>query len=89
MIPTIIFYIVGLFISMIAFVFPDWQLWPEIVFEGFEYFIDTLMSLNVVLLVVPDILEATQFLIRFLVYFFIFLLLRKVFNYFRGVGQGI
>ena len=82
-------YIIGFFLTTLVFVLPEWQLWPEKVFDGFEYFINTLMSLNNILIVVPDIFQATVFFLRFLFWFGTFLIVRKIFNYIRGTGQGI
>lgn len=89
MIPTIFFYTIGLFITSIALILPDVQLWPEVVFESLEYFVINLMELNVLFIVIPDIFDALQFFIRFLMWFTIFLLIRKVFNFARGTGQGL
>lgn len=88
MIITILFYIVGLFVTVLAFVFPDVQLWPEKVFTYFEYFIHNVMSLNVVVQVIPDIFEAIQFFLRVMLGFCIYLIIRKIFNYIRG-AEGL
>jgi hypothetical protein len=89
MVITIIAYIIGLFITVIAFVLPEWQLWPEEVFTAIDYFFSNLINLNNILIVVPDILLAIVFVMKFLFWFGIFLIVRKLFNYIRGTGQGI
>lgn len=89
MVITLFVYILGLLLSTIALVLPVWQLWPEVVFTSFENIILSLMGLNNILMVVPEIFDALTFFLRFLGYFGIFLIVRKVFNYFRGTGQGI
>ena len=89
MVISVFIYIIGFFLTTLTFVLPEWQLWNEKVFSGFEYFLNNLINLNNVLIVVPDILQAVTFFLRFLFWFGIFLITRKVFNYIRGTGQGI
>lgn len=89
MIVTAFIYIIGLFISALTLVLPEWQLWPSVVFEAFQYYIEKIMALNNIFIVIPEFFEASAFFLRFLFWFGVYLLARKVFNYLRGTGQGI
>lgn len=86
MLVTIFVYIIGLFLSMISIVLPEYQVWPDKVFDGFSYFLDSLMSLNNIFLVIPEIFLALSFILTFLYWIGVFLIVKKIFNYFRGAS---
>ena len=89
MIVTLALYLLGYFISFFTLLLPTWQLWPDQVFDAVRYFADGIMSLNSILLVVPVIYIAFVWFLRVLIYYFTFRLLVKIFNYFRGTGDGL
>jgi len=89
MVITIIAYLVGLIISIIAVILPEWQVFPEKVFTAFENIVVSFVGLNNLFLVIPDILEASIFFLRFMFWLGLFLIIRKIFNFIRGIGQGI
>lgn len=88
MLVTIFAYIIGLFLSLIALVLPEWQVWPDKIFAGITYFLNSLMGLNNIILVIPDIYEAMGFILRFFYWLGVYLIVRKIFNYFRG-AEGL
>lgn len=89
MIFTILFYIVGLFATVIGIVLPDLQLWPDIVFQGIGYVVNALLNTRVILFFIPTLLAAFVFYIRIISYLLIYIIVRKIFNYIRGAGEGL
>lgn len=71
---------------MIALLLPNIQVWPDSVFAGFSDFISTIANFNLLIPVMPTVFDAVHFMIRFLVYFFGFIAIVKVANYFRGAS---
>jgi hypothetical protein len=89
MIIDILLFVVGTILTAIGQVLPDFQLWPDIVFEGWRWFITGILDFNVFLPVVYDLFDAATWFIHFLSYYFLYKLTVKGFNYLRGAGDGL
>ena len=89
MIPTIIFYSLGLIISTIAAILPDLQLWPEAIFTSLTFFTQTIFDLRVIFFFLPTVFVAVLLILRVISWALIVWIIKKVVNYARGVGHGI
>lgn len=89
MITTAIIYVISLLIGVLGFLLPSFQIWPDSVFEAFDYFITNLTDLSVLFIFIPTIFTALIFFIKFLTYYLTFRISVKIFNYLRGVGAGL
>lgn len=89
MITTAIIYAFGFIILAMATLLPNYQIFPDSVFDAFEYVFNGIASLNVLIIILPTIFSALSFFLTFLAFYFTFKLSVKVINYVRGVGQGI
>jgi hypothetical protein len=87
MIFTIAIYVLSSLLGFINLLFPDFQIWPDVVFEVINTFITGLLELNTFFLIIPLLLTALVFLLRFFSYFFLYKITTKILNYFRGSGE--
>lgn len=88
MIITVAIYIISLMFSIIAFILPDIQILPNIIFEMIQNFTIWAMELNSIFFFIDNILNALVFFLEFLTYFSIYKISVIVLNYFRG-AEGI
>lgn len=90
MITDTILYIFGFFIdttaSIATFISFDWHVWPRGVLDGFTYFFQSLMKLNL-LFPIDTLLQAILFLVGFLSIFYSVKILLKIINWTRGSGS--
>lgn len=88
MLIDVILGLFGYIIQAIATLLPEWQVWPDSVFNGLEYFAQTFATLDF-LIPVATVFSAFLFLVNFFVAYFTAKLITKVANFFRGTGSGI
>jgi len=87
MITTAIIYIISFMISIIAFFFPDFQLWPVGALNAFDWFIQKLIDLASMVFFLQVGIEPVLFFLQFLGYFGLYLIVIKLINWGRGVGK--
>lgn len=88
MIISAFIFIISLFVGLIAFLLPDFQVLPDIFFEATENFVLWALELNSIFLIVDNLFLAGVFFLKFLNYFLIYKLAVKILNYFRG-AEGL
>ena len=86
MVVTLIIYIIGLLINTINSLLPDWQVWPDEVFESINWFFNTLMELSSIIFFMPILLDAILFLLNFIAYYCLYKIIIKVVNLMRGAN---
>jgi hypothetical protein len=87
MITDALIYIFSFVLAFFAFIlqaiFGNFTIWPDSVLNGLTYFFQKLMAFNI-FIPVDTFLTVLVWLIRFIVIFFGYKLIKKIFNYFRG-----
>lgn len=84
MIITLFIYVTASLFGIISTLLPDFQVFPSEVFNGISWFTTTMLELNSIFLVVPIILNALVFLLKFISYFLLYKISIKAINYLRG-----
>jgi hypothetical protein len=88
MITDALIYIFSFVLAFLAFIlqaiFGTFTIWPSALLDGLTFFFQTLMGLNIFFFPVDTALTVLLWLIRFIVIFFGYKLVKKIFNYFRG-----
>lgn len=88
MITSAFIYILSIILGMVAFLLPDFQLLPDVVFTSVKYFVDRIMELNTIFFYIDNILIVFSFFLKFLIYFMLYLLAMKIINLLRGSGEA-
>lgn len=87
MITDALIYIFSFVLAFLSFIlqaiFGTFTIWPAAVLDGLSYFFQKLMAFNI-FIPVDTGLTVLLWLIRFIVLFFGYKLVKKIFNYFRG-----
>lgn len=86
MIFSAIIYLVGFLIGIIAFMLPDFHIFPDMVYDSFDALIDALLGLNSIFFFIDNLLVVVVFLIKFFAYFFIYKITVRVINMVRGTA---
>jgi len=87
MITTALIYLISFIISIIAFFFPDFQLWPPAALNAFDYFIQKIIDIASIVFFLEVGIEPVLFFLQFLGYFGLYLIVIKLINWARGVGK--
>lgn len=88
MITSALIYILSMILGMVAFILPDFRLFPDIVYDSVKYFVDRIMELNTIFFYIDNILIVVSFFLKFLIYFMLYLLAMKIINLLRGSGEA-
>jgi len=83
MIIDIIFIIIGWVLGFLASFLPTWEVWPQVLLDGINYFFASFASLNV-LIPIGTIFSALLFLVQFSAVLYSARILMKIIGFFRG-----
>jgi hypothetical protein len=88
MITDILLNVLTYFIDLICSILPGWQIWPESLLTGLQYFFSKLLIFNFIF-PIDTLLLAIIFFVGFESLYFSVKIIMKVFNFFRGTGSGL
>lgn len=89
MLFDILFLVAGSIFKILFGLFPTWTIWPDSVIDGVSFVVATIAKLNFFLPgVISTMFDCLAFFINFLGYFLTYLIIKKIFNWFRG-AEGI
>ena len=86
MIITIFIYILSSIMGIIEKILPRYQIWPDVVLNGLNYFATTLSDFNI-LFPIDTLFQCMIFIGDFLSAYLIVRLILIVINFFRGTGE--
>jgi len=88
MITNILLTIITQFVGLIIFVLPKWNLWPQALVNGINYFSSALVKFNFIF-PIDTLFDILKFLPNFFIVYFVVRLVLMIFNYARGTGKGL
>jgi hypothetical protein len=86
MITDIILYTFGFFIKIIALILPAWDIWPDEILLGLNYFFTSIAKFNFII-PINTIFTCLLLLINFLIIYYSSKLIFMIINFFRGSGE--
>jgi len=88
MITNILILVLTYFLKAVCFLLPTWQIWPDSLLTGLNYFFSSIAKFNF-LFPIDTLFQVLIFFISFEALYFSAKIVMKIVNFFRGTGSGL